>query len=123
MLFKLNHSNTISTSFFKYKKIIPPKDRFWADPHIIRRNNKYYIFIEEFICAKDKAHISLIIMDDKGNYTEPVKVLERDYHISYPFLIEDNEELFMIPETRQNNTIELYKCVHFPLKWEILVIC
>jgi hypothetical protein len=118
LLFKLNKHNSISTSFFQFKKIIPPKDRFWADPYIIRRNDKYYIFIEELIYKHNKGHISVIVMDDKGQYTQPVKVLEKDHHLSYPFLIEDNGELYMIPETSQNNSIELYKCTEFPLKWE-----
>ena len=118
LLFKLSKHNSISTSFFQFKKITPPKDRFWADPHIIRRNDKYYIFIEELIYKQKKGHVSVFEMDDKGQYTQPVKVLERDYHLSYPFLIEDKGELYMIPETSQNNSIELYKCKEFPLKWE-----
>jgi len=122
LLFKLSSHISISTSFFQFEKIIPPKDRFWADPHILRRNDKYYIFIEELIYAENKGHISLIVMDDKGSYTEPIKVLDRNYHLSYPFLIESNGELYMIPETAQNNTIELYKCTLFPSKWEMEII-
>ena len=41
-------------------KIIPPKDRFWADPHVLFKDNKYYIFIEEYIFNKKKGHISVI---------------------------------------------------------------
>jgi hypothetical protein len=58
-------------------------------------------------------------MDEGGNYSEPVKVLEQNYHLSYPFLIEDHGELYMIPESKQNNTIELYKCTNFPLEWKL----
>ena len=122
LLFKMNTSGTISTSFYQFKKIIPPKDRFWADPHILKKNDTYYIFIEEFIRSENKGFISVIEMDNKGNYKAPVKVLERDYHLSYPFLIEDKGEIFMLPETKANNTIELYKCVEFPLKWELETI-
>lgn len=119
LLFKLSPSDSISTSFFRYKKIVPPKDRFWADPHVLRKGDTYYIFIEELLYSNNKGYISLITMDNKGNYTAPVKVLEKEYHLSYPFLIEDNGELYMIPETIQNNTIELYRCTDFPLKWEL----
>lgn len=119
LLFNISNNPGISNSLYKFKRIIPPKDRFWADPFIIRRNDKYYIFFEELIYSNIKAHISLIIMDDNGNYTVPVKVLERDYHLSYPFLMEDEGEIYMIPETKSNKTIELYKCTSFPLKWEL----
>ncbi|TKB98907.1 glucosamine inositolphosphorylceramide transferase family protein [Pedobacter cryophilus] len=119
LLFKLNPSQTASSSFSDFKKILPPKNKFWADPHIIKRDGKYYIFIEELIYSQNKGFISFIEMDEQGNYKDPVKVLEKDYHLSYPYLIEDNGELYMIPETKQNNSIELYKCAQFPHKWEL----
>ncbi|SDM47643.1 hypothetical protein SAMN05421813_11340 [Daejeonella rubra] len=119
LMFGLGSTNKISTEYSRFQKMIPPKDRFWADPFVISRNGKYYIFIEELIYKENKGYICLIEMDELGNYTEPVKVLEQNYHLSYPFLIEDNGELYMIPESKQNNTIELYKCTNFPLKWEL----
>ena len=45
-------------------------------------------------------------------------MLERDYHLSYPFLFEWHGQLSMAPETKRNKTIELYRYVEFPLKWE-----
>ena len=111
-----------SSSLWRYKKILPPKDRFWADPHVITRDNKYYIFIEELLYSTNKGHISLIEMDEKGNYTPPVKILDRPYHLSYPFVFEHDNELYMIPETAENRTIELYKCTSFPDQWELETI-
>jgi hypothetical protein len=102
----------------RYKKIIPPKDRFWADPQVIYKDNKYYIFAEECLYSSRKAHISLIVMDENGDYQEPEIVLERPYHLSYPFVFEHNGEHYMIPETSANRTVELYKCIEFPSKWE-----
>jgi len=119
LLFDISSGNKLSTEFSQFKKIIPPKDRFWADPFVISRNSKYYIFIEELIYTENKGYICLIEMDEMGNYSEPVKVLEQNYHLSYPFLIEDHGELYMIPESKQNNTIELYKCINFPLEWKL----
>ena len=40
--------DSIQKSFWRYKKIIPPKDRFWADPHIFYKDEKYFVFIEEY---------------------------------------------------------------------------
>lgn len=118
LLFKINKSNSISKTFYRYKKLIPPTDRFWADPFVIKKAKKYYIFFEEYINRNNKGHISLITMDEKGNYSKPIKVLEKDYHLSYPFLIENENNLYMIPETKQNKKIDLYKCVNFPNDWE-----
>ena len=96
----------------------PPKGRFWADPFPIERDGTYFIFLEEFVYEAMKAHISVIEMDSEGNWNPPVKVLERDYHLSYPFLFEWEGNLYMIPETKRNKTIELYRCVEFPMRWE-----
>lgn len=118
LLFKLEKEEKWSKSFFRFKRITPPKDRFWADPFVLEKNNNYYIFIEELVYKEGKGKISVIEMDQKGNYKKPEVILETDYHLSYPFIFEDNDELYMIPETSGNKTIDLYKCIEFPKKWE-----
>ena len=42
----ISRNDNLSTSLWRFKKVIPPKDRFWADPHVISRANKYYVFIK-----------------------------------------------------------------------------
>ncbi|MGI9293790.1 MAG: glucosamine inositolphosphorylceramide transferase family protein, partial [Pseudomonadales bacterium] len=97
-----------------HQKILPPKDRFYADPHIILKDGKYYIFIEELIYEENKGFISVITMDEAGNYTAPETVLERPYHLSYPNVFQHEGQFYMVPETEANGTIELYKCLEFP---------
>tara|TARA_R110002111_G_scaffold110212_5_gene169533 strand:- start:6273 stop:7922 length:1650 start_codon:yes stop_codon:yes gene_type:complete len=119
LLYQFNKKNNWSKSFFRFKRIVPPKDRFWADPFVYEKNDNYYIFIEELLYKENKGKISVIEIDEKGNYTAPKTIIEKDYHLSYPFLFEEDNSLYMIPETSENNTIELYKCIDFPLKWEL----
>jgi hypothetical protein len=109
----------ISKSFHQFKKIIPAKDRFWADPFIVHKDDVYYIFIEELEFKDNKGYISVIQMDKKGNHSEPKKVLERPYHLSYPFIFDWKNEFYMIPESCENKSIELYKCTDFPYHWEL----
>lgn len=115
MMFDLE--NDRSLSFFKFKKLIPPKDRYWADPHVIQRDGRYYIFFEEYIYKIKKGHISVIEMDQKGKFRNPVRVLEKNYHLSYPFVFECEGKYYIVPESRGNKTIDLYECVNFPDKW------
>ena len=119
LLYSFNKSNNFALSFFRFKKIIPPKDRFWADPFIVHKDNQYFVFIEELLYSNNKGHISYFTIDEKDGMTKPVKILEKNYHLSYPFIFEDNGSYYMIPETSENNTIELYKCTEFPEKWEL----
>ncbi|MBN1423841.1 hypothetical protein JXA88_04725 [Candidatus Fermentibacteria bacterium] len=108
----------LSTSFRRYRPIVPPRDRFWADPHVIHRDGNYYIFFEEFLYGRGKGHVSVMVMDEHGAYGDPVRVLERPYHLSYPFVFEWRGQYYMIPESMENGTIEAYRCVQFPREWE-----
>jgi hypothetical protein len=46
-------------------------------------------------------------------------VLERPYHLSYPFVFEHEGQAYMIPETMDAHRIELYRALDFPLRWEL----
>jgi hypothetical protein len=116
LMYRLNEET--SGSFWRFKKIIPKKDRSWADPHIIHEKEKYHIFLEEYIHRTKKGHISLIVMDEEGNYRDPVRVLEQPYHLSHPFIFYWRGNYYMIPESASNKTIEVYKCTRLFDKWE-----
>ncbi len=109
----------LPTALCKFKEVLPPKSRFWTDPHVIQTNGHYYIFIEEYIYKKGKGHISVIEMDGMGKCSDPKPVLEKEYHLSYPFVFEWKGNYFMVPETAENKTIDLYECVEFPDKWKL----
>lgn len=119
LIFHNNKNNSNPYKLSNYKEIRPPKDRFWADPFLIHHNDKCYLFIEELIYKNKLGHLSVMEIDEYGNYTNPQKILVKDYHLSYPFVFEDNGEFFMIPETSNNSDIQLYRCIEFPLKWKL----
>jgi hypothetical protein len=45
-------------------------------------------------------------------------VLDEPYHLSYPFLIEHDGEIYMMPEKAAQGRVDLYGCVAFPDQWE-----
>jgi len=107
-----------SLSWADFKSLIPPPDRFWADPFIWVYENIYYVFIEEVLYSTHLGRIVCLILDEEMNILSNQVVLEKPYHLSYPFLFEHEGQLYMIPETGKNNGIELYRCTHFPDQWE-----
>lgn len=107
-----------STQWSGFRPIIPTPDRYWADPFAIRRDGRTYMFIEEKIYQKGRGHISCQELNEDGSPHSSQTVLERPYHLSYPFLFEFGGELFMLPETAENRTLELYRCTRFPYQWE-----
>ena len=96
-------SDDLSTNFSIFKKIIPPKDRFWADPFIVYKNEKYYVFFEELIYSEKIGHISLIEIDKNGNHSKPEKILDLPFHLSYPFIFEFEKNYYFIHASISKN--------------------
>ena len=102
-----------------YKMILPPKDRIWADPHVIQNKGSYYIFFEEMLRSNSKGHLSVMKFNPlDGTHSKPTPILVKDFHLSYPFVFRHHDTYYMIPETHQNQTIDLYECTDFPHQWE-----
>jgi hypothetical protein len=114
-----NGDEAWSGSLEGFHRLTPPAGWFWADPFPIERDGRHWIFFEELPKGASKAHISVVEVDREGNASKPERVLERDYHLSYPFLVEEDGVLFMIPETADNRTVEIYRCEQFPNRWTL----
>lgn len=97
--------------------IRPPAGRFYADPFILDHEGKSYIFFEDYLFKTRKGIISCIEINGQGEFSKPRAVLERNYHLAYPFLVTFGQKIYMIPDTSANNTIEIYEAVDFPYQW------
>lgn len=118
LIFNLEKNQNLN-SLEQFKQIIPPKDRFWADPHIILKDGIFYIFFEEYIYENERGNISLMKLDQNGNLSKPIIVLEENFHLSYPHIFEYDDQMYMIPETHEKKTIQAYRCIDFPEKWKL----
>jgi hypothetical protein len=99
--------------------LMPPADRFYADPCLVERKGSSYLFFEEFRFAEGKGVVSCCRLTPDGRSTPPEIVLERPYHLSYPFVVFAGQDAFMLPETAANGAIELYKADSFPSGWAL----
>ena len=95
-----------------------PGNHFYADPFPITWRGRTFMFFEDLDHRVGKGIISAIEFGDTGPIGQVMPVLEEPWHLSYPFLIEDDGELWMIPESSLHGDVALYKCVRFPDKWE-----
>jgi hypothetical protein len=100
------------------RPIVPDMKRYWADPFIIQKENRYYVFIEEKILSTNRGRIVCLTLDETGSLLSEQIVLERPYHLSYPFIFEHRGEMYMMPESAENRTVEIYRCVKFPDQWQ-----
>lgn len=101
-----------------FKTIMPPYNCDWADPFLWKQDGHFYIFIEEKFFSAKHAHISCLTLDESLNVVSNQIVLQRPYHLSYPFIFSYDEQIYMMPETVGNCAIELYRCTGFPNQWE-----
>ena len=100
-----------------FEPIIPPPDRSWADPFLVERAGQRYVFIEEYPFATRRGRIACLTLDAAGKVVSNQTLLEKPYHLSYPFVFEHDGEWYMLPESSGNRTVDLYRCTRFPDQW------
>lgn len=97
---------------------ISDKKRGYADPFLINYNNRKLCFLEDYSIETGKGDISLFEITDNG----PIflgRIIKEDFHLSFPYVFEYNNSLYLVPESCKNKDIRLYKCIDFPLHWEV----
>lgn len=98
--------------------LIPPCDRFWADPFPWFHDGRNFVFVEELPFSTGKGHISVIEFDGGGRVERHLPVLTLPWHLSYPYLFDWDGELWMLPEAGHSGRLTLYRCKAFPDRWE-----
>ncbi|TPK97857.1 formyl transferase [Mesorhizobium sp. B2-4-14] len=91
--------------------------RFYADPFPILYQGQVTLFVEDYIHRLCKAIISAVPFGPAGPIGRPEPVLDLPYHLSYPFVFERDGEVWMVPESCANRTVDLYRATAFPGGW------
>jgi hypothetical protein len=99
-----------------FRLLESPKGHFYADPFLIQRAGGTWLFFEDCDYATNRGLIACAEVRD-GELAQPVAVLERPYHLSYPCLFRSRGEIYMVPESAANATVDLYRCTRFPDQW------
>ena len=92
---------------------------FYADPFPIEVDGRIFLFVEDFDHRVGRGVISVVEFDEAGPMGPPVCALTHDVHLSYPCVLEDEGELWMVPETSAAGTVELYRATGFPHRWAL----
>ena len=94
----------------------PERHKFNADPFPIVREKDVYIFFEEYDYSILKGYISTIKIQN-GIVSLPEKVWESSFHMSYPYIVRDKNDIYCIPEASQAHEVALYRANSFPGGW------
>lgn len=105
--------NSFSEAFLVYKQII---FNLWktkpiiykADPFLFVKDKELFLFYE-LQHWDDPGYIVMVKTSDLHTWTSPKVVLRESFHLSFPFVFEDNGTVYMIPESQEADSIRLYK--------------
>lgn len=101
-------------------QLIEPMDGYWlADPILFEHDEKVYLFCEAYNKRLKKGEIACILLDDESGTYELSIVLSEPFHLSYPMVYADHGQIYMIPESAYERKVIRYRCVDFPLVWEV----
>lgn len=96
------------------------KDFWYADPFLMRWKGRDYLLVEAFDQKEEKGVIAVSEIGAalKGDTFQTV--ISEDYHLSFPMVFEWNGEMYMIPETGNNRSLNLYKKGDSPYEWKLV---
>jgi hypothetical protein len=104
-----------------YRKAIRLKNEpghFLADPFVITRNGRSCCFVEDYDYRTRRGSIAVFELTSAGGKRLGT-ALDEPFHLSFPYLFEYQGTLYMCPETSANRDIRVYKCLEFPLRWQL----
>lgn len=85
----------------------PKPRRFQADPFLFVKDDELYLFYE-LQHWDDPGCIAMIKTKNLKAWSKPQIVLQEPFHLSFPFVFEDQGIIYMIPESQENDSIRLY---------------
>lgn len=101
-------SNKIKWLNTKYNE-----NSWFADPFILSVDGaRIKVLVEEYFYSSNKGRISLLDIraDSQGYKLQRVTpVLSLDTHLSFPYIVEDGDDIYICPENFQSGMVNLYK--------------
>ncbi len=91
--------------------------RYLADPFAVRRGDALHVFVEAYDYRTKHGFIERHELGPDLQWRGKEVALEAPVHLSYPFLIEEDGEIFMMPESHKAGELVLYRATDFPRGW------
>ncbi len=93
---------------------------FVADPFMVEEEGTWYMFFEVFNTQSQHGDIGLATSQDGYNWSYRRIVLDMPYHLSYPYVFKWEDEYYLVPESYEDNSVQLYKAEEFPTRWVLV---
>ena len=91
--------------------------RYWAaDPFLFSYKGTDFLFYELFDYYRSRGLIAFSTITN-GVVSSPKVIIKKPYHLSFPYIFEYNNDIYIMPESCGDKTVRLFKAVNFPNKW------
>lgn len=98
----------------EFREVPAPVGHGYADPFLIEWNGRDYLLFED-VPRGGRGRLAAMEIGKPGSLEV---VLHRPYHLSYPFVFRHESDLFLIPESADNKTVDLYRAgANAPFEW------
>lgn len=102
------------------RAVTDARARFVADPFLLRREGRQHLFFEVLDEATRKGAIGLAASGDDRSFRYEGIVLDEPFHLSYPFVFEEEGRVYMVPESHEARQVRLYVADPFPRRWRLV---
>jgi hypothetical protein len=90
-----------------------------ADPFLLRAGDTWYLFLEVLNTRTGRGEIAYATSADGLAWSYRKVVLAEPFHLSYPCVLAWENEVYLIPESRQDRSVRLYRADDFPERWSL----
>jgi len=90
----------------------PNPEHTKADPFLFVYKDRLFLFYETASYKLGRGVITMVSTKDLHEWTKPKIVLQEPFHLSYPFVFEENGVVFMMPESGEGEQLCLYKATN-----------
>lgn len=100
-------------------RLIPNPPYGWcADPFLVEYQGKLYLFAEIFLCYSERNGVIGYCIYENGKFDAWKITMDRHWHLSYPNVFVYDDVLYMCPESYQRESVDVFRLVEFPDRWE-----
>lgn len=110
----------LDSDLLSFDRIPYDRDSWYADPILVTYREKDYLLMERFDLGTELGSIACAEFDAAGKLSKPRDIIREKYHMSFPMVFFWNGELYMIPETCENRSLNLYRCEGDIHSWTLL---
>ncbi len=93
---------------------------FVADPFMLIKNGEYTMFFEVLNRKTNQGDIGYAESKDGKHWDYRKIIIDENFHLSYPYVFEWDNNYYLIPESGQDFSVRLYRATSFPEKWEYI---